>query len=404
MHILFLSHYFYPEGNAPASRTYDNCKRWVRAGHKVTVVTGVPNVPDGIVYKGYKNRIRQTDRINDIDIVRVWTYIAANKGVIKRVLNYISFMVSSLQGLFIRDVDVIIATSPQFFCALGGYVLSKLKRVPFVVEIRDLWPESIKTVNAINNGVIITFLEKLELYLYKNADHIVVVTDSFKDVIMSRGISPAKISVKKNGVDLSFYRHNNSMEEIKKALGLENKFIVSYIGTLGMAHAIDCLLSVAENMTEHKDIIFLIVGSGSKKDKLIRIKEEKGLSKVMFLDRQRKDKIPFFYECSNVCLVSLRKTELFKTVLPSKMFEIMAMSKPIVQTVDGEARQILEHSGAGIYAEPENVEAIKDAILHIYNNPDEAHKMGQKGRAYVEQNFNRDVLANQYLATLTEIV
>ncbi len=404
MHILFLSHYFYPEGNAPASRTYENSKRWVLDGHKVTVVTGAPNVPDGVVYAGYKNRIRQREKIDGIDIVRVWTYIAPNRGTARRILNYFSYMVSSVQGLFVRNVDIVVATSPQFFCVIGGYMLSRLKRVPFVMEVRDMWPESIKSVGAIKSGPIIGFLEKLEHYLYRHADHIIVVTDSFKKAISDRGISGSKISVIKNGVDLSFFQPRVGMEDAKRSLGLEGKFVVSYVGTLGMAHALDCLLSVADSMNAYKDIVFMFVGSGAEKDKLLCIKEEKKLDNVMFVDRQPKDRIPFYYECSNVCVVPLKKTDLFKTVLPSKMFEIMAMSRPIVQSVDGEARSLLEQAGAGLYVEPENKDAIRQAILNIFDNPSMAQDMGKKGRFFVEQHFNRDVLAREYIATLADVI
>ena len=404
MHILFLSHYFFPEGNAPASRTYENCKRWVRSGHKVTVITGVPNVPDGVIYEGYKNKIRQWEDIDGIRVLRVWTYIAPNKGVVKRTINYLSFMFSSLQGVFVKDVDIIVATSPQFFCAMGGYLLSRLKRVPFLMEVRDLWPESIKTVGAIRNHRIIKALERLELFLYKKADYIVVLTESFKKIIKGRGIPEDKITVIKNGVEMEFFKPLKKPEEAKKTLGFDGKFVVSYIGTLGMAHALDCILSVAERTKEHENILFLFVGSGAEKDKLLKIKEDKSLKNVRFVGRQPKNLIPLYYECSDVCLVPLRKTQLFKTVLPSKIFEIMAMGKPIIQSVDGEAREMLEQSRAGIYVEPEDEQAVYEAILYLCRNPEECQIFGQNGRTFVEKNFNRDYWANEYLNVMKNIV
>jgi glycosyltransferase involved in cell wall biosynthesis len=404
MHILFLSHYFYPEGNAPASRTYENCKRWVKSGHRVTVVTGAPNVPDGIIYSGYSNRLRQRESIDGIDVLRVWTYIAPNRGFLRRTLNYVSFMLSSLQGIFVRDVDLVVATSPQLFCALGGYLLSVFKRVPFVMEVRDLWPESIKTIGAIRSPGIIRCFEMVEMFLYRQARHIIVVSDSFRKVISGRGIDKEKISVIKNGVDLEFFSTNGKREETRESLGVKDKFIVSYIGTVGMAHALDCLLLVAEKMKVRDDIRFLIVGSGAEKENLLNMKTGRNLDNVIFVDRQPKETIPAFYECSDVCLVPLRKAELFKTVIPSKMFEIMSMGKPIIQSVDGEAREILEESRAGIYVEPENKKAIHDAIFHLYGNYNEARAFGQNGRRFVREKFNRDSLAGQYLDTLRNIV
>lgn len=403
MHILFLTHYFYPEGNAPASRTYENCKRWVQSGHNVTVVTGVPNVPDGVVYEGYKNKLFQKEYIDGIQVFRVWTYIAPNKGVMKRTLNYVSFMLASLQGIFAKDIDVVVATSPQFFCAIGGYLMSLFKRVPFVMEVRDLWPESIKTVEAIEHNGIIKILEWLELYLYKKADHIIALTESFREIIIRKGIDESKISVIKNGVDLEFFRPLNKKLEIKESLGHKDKFVVSYIGTLGMAHALDCILSVAEKIKDHRDITFLFVGSGAEKENLLSIKKNKSLDNVHFVDRQPREKMPLYYECSDVCIVPLKNTSLFKTVLPSKIFEIMAMSRPIIQSVDGEARQLLEQAGAGVYVEPECEDAICEAILNFYNNPHQAQLMGDNGRIFVERNFNRDTLADKYLTALENI-
>jgi glycosyltransferase involved in cell wall biosynthesis len=404
MHILFLSHYFTPEGNAPASRTYENCKQWVHSGHKVTVVTGVPNVPDGVIYDGYKNKVRQWEDIAGIQVLRVWTYIAPNRGFFKRTLNYLSFMFSSLQGMFVNEVDVVVATSPQFFCAVGGYILSLLKRVPFIMEVRDLWPESIKTVGAIKDNKIIRILERLEVYLYKKADHIVALTESFKKNIIGKGIPAAKITVIKNGVDTEFFKPAIKSETAKKALGFDGKFIVLYIGTLGMAHALDRILAVAERMKDIKDILFLFVGSGAEKENLLKIKNEKALGNVTFIGRQPKESTPGFYECSDICLVPLRKASLFKTVLPSKIFEIMAMGKPIIQSVDGEARQILEESRAGIYVEPEDEKAIYDAVLHLYNNTNEVQLLGQNGRIFVEKNFKRNDLADQYFTIIESIV
>lgn len=403
MHVLFLTHYFPPEGNAPASRTYDNCKRWVQSGHDVTVITGVPNVPDGIIYEGYRNKIWQWESKDSIRVLRVWTYIAPNKGVVRRIANYLSFMISSLQGIFVREIDIVVATSPQFFCAVGGYLLSYLKRVPFVMEVRDLWPESIMAVGVLKNRRILRISEWLEIFLYKKAERVVVVTESFKKVISEKGIPERKITVIKNGVDLEFFKPLEKSEEQRKSLGLDGKFIISYIGTLGTAHALDRVLSVAERMKEYENFLFLFVGSGAEKENLFKIKENKSLSNVRFIERQAKKMIPLYYEYSDVCLVPLRRTPLFKTVIPSKIFEIMAMSKPIVQSVDGESRQILEQSKAGLYIEPEDEQALYEAILYLYNNPEEASLMGRNGRLFVEKYFNRDSLAAEYLNTLERI-
>ena len=405
MHIIFLTHYFPPEGNAPANRTYENCRRWVAKGHKVTIVTGVPNVPDGFVYEGYKNKFFQWEKVDGIRVLRVWTYVTANKGLFRRTLNFISFMFSSLLGAFlIKKADLVIATSPQFFCGIGGYLFSRLRKLPFILEIRDIWPESIIAVDALSNRKLIRVFEFMELFLYHRAKKIIVVTESFKKIIAQKGIPAQKIFVVKNGVDLKFYQPKMQGKDIADKLGLQNKFIVSYIGTLGMAHALDYVLRTAKRFTEVRDIVFLIVGSGAERETLMQLKAKENLDNVILIERQPKELIPKFYAISDVCLVTLKNKPLFRTVVPSKIFEIMAMAKPVILGVDGESREIVEEAQAGIFVEPENEEALETAILRLYKNRQECEIFGRNGRNHVEKYFNRDILADEYVGILCESI
>ncbi|MCK4396242.1 glycosyltransferase family 4 protein [candidate division WOR-3 bacterium] len=401
MHIIFLTHYFPPEVNAPATRTYENCKCWVESGHEVTVITGAPNMPDGVIYKGYKNKFFNWDEMNGIKILRVWTYIAPNRGIFRRTLNYISFMVSSLLGVFlIKNGDMVIATSPQFFCGIGGSFFSRIKRLPFILEVRDIWPDSIIAVGALTNRSLIRFFEKLEISLYRSAEKIIVVTESLKKIISHKGIPEIKIFVIKNGVDLSFFNPHNYDNKIRAELNLSGKFIVSYIGTIGMAHALDQVLRVAERLRSITDIVFLLVGSGATREILIHEKERKNLSNVIFIEKQPKNLVPTFYAASDACLVTLKKTPLFKGALPSKIFEIMAMAKPIILGIDGEAREVVEKAKAGIFFEPENEEQLEEVILRLYRNKQERQILGNNGRNFVKKYFNREKLANDYLKVL----
>lgn len=201
MRILFLSDNFPPEYNAPANRTYEHCKEWIALGAEVVVITCAPNFPTGIVYPGFKNKLYQREELNGIKVIRVWSYITANSGIFKRTLDFLSFSFTSfIVGLFIK-CDIIIATSPQFFTAVSGCALGLFRMKPWVMEVRDIWPESIKAVEAVDSKWVISFLEKIELLLYKYASKIIVVTDSFKDNLTSRGVSPEKIFVTKNGAD-----------------------------------------------------------------------------------------------------------------------------------------------------------------------------------------------------------
>ena len=263
MRILFLTDNFPPEVNAPATRTYEHCREWVKQGAEVTVITCAPNFPQGKVYDGYKNKLYQTEMVDGIKVIRVWSYIVANKGFIKRTLDFISFSVTAfLAGLFVKT-DLIIATSPQFFTALAGRTLSFWKRRPWIMEVRDLWPESIKTVGAMNDNLFIKYFEWQEMRCYRSAQKIVVVTDSFKKTLVGRGIDSEKIFVVKNGVDKSVFNPMPKDEELVKKLGLEGKTVVGYIGTHGMAHKLDFIIQCAKNMEGKNNYHFILMGNGA---------------------------------------------------------------------------------------------------------------------------------------------
>ncbi|MCF7917112.1 MAG: glycosyltransferase family 4 protein, partial [Candidatus Omnitrophica bacterium] len=247
MRVLFLSHYFLPEGNAPASRVYELCKRWAHKGYKVTVVTCVPNVPDGIVYPGYKNKVYQRQNIDGVDVVRVWTYVAANRGVVRRFLNHISYLVSSVFfTLFFRRPDVIIATSPQFFCGIAGVILSKICKVPLILEIRDIWPESIPAVGSLSNKSILSILEWLELKMYACAYLIITVGQGYKKRLIEKKVREEKISVIPNGISKDIFCSKKPNDELIKKYKLRGYFICSYVGTIGMACGLDIVINAAK--------------------------------------------------------------------------------------------------------------------------------------------------------------
>lgn len=404
MHILFLTHYFPPEVNAPASRTYENAKRWVKAGHRVTVVTCFPSHPKGAIYPGYRMRLCQWDEKDGIRILRVFTYLSANKGFLKRIANYVSYMVAStLLAPLVRKVDVVVSTSPQFFCGMAGLFVSGLKRKPWVLEIRDLWPESIVSVGAIRQRQVIAFLEWLERFLYRRADHIVSVTRAFKDHIMKKGVPAERISIITNGADLEMFEPLAKDNSVAREFGLDSRFVASYIGTHGMAHALDAVLRAAKLLEREKDILFLLVGDGAEREALVREKERLGLGNVLMLGQQPKEKMPGFLAASDASLVLLKKDGLFKTVLPSKIFEAMAMKCPIILGVEGESKAVIDEGKCGISIEPENDEELARAVMRLYQDKDHAVVLGENGRAFVMENYSRERLADIYLAMLVEV-
>ena len=396
MHILFLSHYFHPEVNAPATRTYEHCKRWAALGHKVTVITCTPNCPDGIVYKGYKNSLFSKENIDGINVIRVWTYIAPNKGFFKRIANYVSYMISAtIRALFVHNVDIIIATSPQFFCGWAGVLLHWFRKWPFISEIRDIWPESIVTVGAMKKSRTITFLELLEKKMYEASDHIVAVGEGYKQRIMTKGIESEKISVIINGVDLERFQLKPGDNTAKLKYGAKDKFVCSYVGTVGMAHGLEVILKAAKicKNINNEDIMFWIVGDGAKREELENQAKKEGLNQVVFTGRLPKEEMPSIMASSDCCLVHLRGSELFSTVIPSKIFEIMAMNIPIIMAVKGEAQEIVIKGKAGVVMEPDQPESLIECIYKIR----EQSKESFAGRQFVADNYDRNQLALKML-------
>ncbi|MCL4207864.1 MAG: glycosyltransferase family 4 protein [Pirellulaceae bacterium] len=408
MRILFFSHYFPPEGNAPASRTYEHTVRWARAGHDVTVVTCAPNCPDGVVYPGYRNRLRSQVEVADgVRVVRVWTYVAPNAGTVRRIANYVSYMFSAvLASLWLPRPDVVIATSPQFFCGWAGVLAKWLKRAPLVLEIRDIWPESIEAVGAMRNRALLATLRAMERWMYRAADHIVAVGDGYRDNILSKVPVHDRISVITNGVDLSRYRPKEPDEQFLRQWNLDGKFVCSYIGTIGMAHGLEVVIEAAKLLRAQgrDDIRFCLVGDGASRKSLEEQARREGLSElVVFTGRQPKEAMPTILASSDACLVHLKGCELFETVIPSKIFEIMAMGRPIIMGVKGQARQFVLEAGAGLKMEPDCPQSLVEAVETLSRNQAATKRMGVQGAAYVREHFDRDRLAERYLKLLAGV-
>jgi glycosyltransferase involved in cell wall biosynthesis len=369
MHILFLTDNFPPEVNAPASRTFEHAREWVKAGHQVTVITCAPNFPKGRVFDGYQNKLWQTEEMDGIKVIRVWTYITANEGFYKRTLDYVSFMVAANIAAFgVRKVDVIVGTSPQFFTALGALGVSLTRWRPWVFELRDIWPESIKAVGAIKDGPVLSLLERLELFLYRRAKRIVAVTHSFKEALIRRGIDGEKIHVVTNGADLSKFAPRPKPDALTERLGLKGCFVAGYVGTHGMAHGLETLLSAAEILARSPEgaaIRILLLGDGARKADLVAQSEAMGLTNVLFVDSVSKAEVPDYWALLDVSIIHLKKDPLFTTVIPSKLFECMAMGLPVLHGVEGESAGILAKEGAGEPFEPENAQALADALLRL---------------------------------------
>ena len=396
---------------APAARAVELARHWARTGHDVTVLTGFPNHPTGVVPDDWRTRLRNLiyrEEVEGIHVVRTWLLPLPNRKAHERMLNYGSFCLSAAwSGLDLPRPDVVIATSPQLLVGLSGWWIAFWKRAPFVFEVRDLWPESLSAVGmGRENSLLHRVLRKIAGFLYRVAHRIVVVTPAFKDYLIHHWEIPAaKISIVENGVESVLFAPNPGDEALRHRFGLKEKFVAAYIGTIGMAHGLDTLMEAASSLKlSDPDVCFLLVGEGADKERIQGIVRDRGLSNIHFVDQQPRERIPTFIGSSDVCLVLLKKTDLFKTVIPTKMLEFMSCAKPVILGVDGQARQIIEEARGGLVIEPENAGELADAIKRLKKDETACRAFGHNARAYVVERYSREQSAKQYIGVLEEAV
>lgn len=406
MRILVFSHYYYPEGNAPASRMHAMCSRWASQGHDVQVITSAPNAPDSIVYDGYKNRLYQSEVINEVKVKRVWTYLSTKKGTLRMAANFVSYMIMAvIVARFSRRPDIIVATSPQFFCGWAGLLAARfrLRKVPFILEIRDLWPDTIVTIGALNNQRLLRMLYRLEKWMYAGATHIVTVGKGYREDLLSKGVPSENISLIPNGVDKSLFIPAEPDQEIIEKYGLGGKTVCAYVGTIGMCAGLNVVVEAGKRLKEigRDDITLLMVGDGAERKTLEDRAREAGLDNLLFVGRVPKEEVPKILATSDICIVHLQKSDLFTRVLPSKIFEMAAMKKPIVLGVQGCAAELLEEAKAGIAIEPENAIELVDTLCRLADNAEESREFGENGRDYVLEHYDREQLADRYIEILS---
>jgi colanic acid biosynthesis glycosyl transferase WcaI len=368
MHILFLSENFPPESNAAATRVYERAVYWARWGHHVTVLTTAPNFPEGKLFAGYENRWYHREWRDGIEIVRVKTFIAKNEGVVRRTLDFFSFMLAAyLAGLIAKRPDVVIATSPQFFTAIGGWALAATRRLPFIFELGDLWPRSIVAVGALQAGPVVALLEGVELFLYRRAARVVALTQAFKVDLVRRGIPATNIAVIRNGVDLPRYAPRPRDEALAAAWGLSEKFVIGYVGTHGMAHDLGKVLDAAEGLHKTEPALrFLLVGAGAERDQLVAAARQRSLGNVVFQPLQPKERMSAVWSLCNVALIHLKDMPAFAEVIPSKMFEAMGMGLPIMLAApEGEASRLVAEDGAGLWVPAGDTAALAAACRRL---------------------------------------
>jgi colanic acid biosynthesis glycosyl transferase WcaI len=411
MKILYVSQYFPPEMGAPAGRASELSRLWVEDDHEVTVLTGFPNHPTGVISPEYRRKFRRLvtrETYHGVEVVRTWLLPLPNRKAYERMLNYSSFCVSAATtGIFLHQPDVVIATSPQLLVGLSGWWLARCNGVPFVLEVRDLWPESLAAVGVSNhNSLLHRSLAKIAGFLYRNCDRLVVVSPAFKEYLIEHWRVPEdKIFVVENGVETSLFSPLAPNPAFRRRLGAERKFVASYIGTMGNAHGIETLLETATLLRERApQVLFLLVGEGAEKERLMSLARSRGLANVRFIGQQSRERIPAYIAASDACLVLLKKAELFKTVLPTKMLEYMSCARPVIFGVDGHARKVMEQANAGIFVTPEDPAALAEAVMRLAADPALCESLGRNGRQHVIRYFSRQHTAKVYLDVLQDLL
>ncbi|HWA91780.1 MAG TPA: glycosyltransferase family 4 protein [Rhizomicrobium sp.] len=360
-------------------RTFAHARRWVAAGTQVTVITSVPNFPAGVVQAGYRNRLFQRETMDGIEVARVWTYLAPNRGVVRRSLDFLSFAVSGFFAGLGQPADVIMATSPQLLAGVCGALLAWIRRKPWLLEVRDLWPDSLVALDMMRERhPLVRLLRAAENKLYRSAARIVTTNAGLRERLIARGVPAAKIGVVPNGVDATMFSPRPAPAALTAQYGLNGRFVVGYIGTQGLAHD---LLSVVKAAQKLRDVAFLFVGDGAQHLPLVKHVERLKLDNFHFVRTVPAEAVADHIACCDVLLVPMKRTQILSDTMPSKIFEIAAMERPIVISATGIAADLVTAHHAGLAVEPENVGALTAAIQRLRDEPGLAGAMQSGARA-----------------------
>jgi glycosyltransferase involved in cell wall biosynthesis len=402
LRIVVLTHSFPPEVGAPQARLFELAKRAAAAGHSVTAVTGLPNYPTGVIPPEYRGGARREETMDGVRVIRTWVYATPNRGFVRRILNHLSFALSSLTALRkVGRVDVIFVESPPLFIGLAALVYTRVKRAPYIFNVSDIWPQSAVELGALRNGFAVRLAEMLERHLYRRAARVSVVTPGMQERLAARGIPREKLFLLTNGVDTGVFNPALPNAQLAQTLGLDERKIFLYAGTHGMAQGLDTVLEAAKQ-TKSPGVVYVLAGEGAEKAALIKKAEAEGIANVRFLPNQPRAVMPALLNLAYASIIPLKRLDLFKSALPSKMFESMATAKPIVASMWGEAADLVERAGCGVVVPPEDAAALRDAVEKLAGDPELARELGEKGRQYVSANFDRQVIATRFIDLLTE--
>lgn len=408
MKLLILTQYFPPEIGAPQNRLYELALRLQKKGVEVSVLTAMPNYPQMKIHQNYKGKCYCKETLNELKIHRAWIYVSQSKSIISRLLNYFSFVISAFFiGAFkLKKQDVLMVESPPLFLGITAYLLAKLKGAKLLFNVSDLWPESAEKLGIISNKFLLSMATKLEEFCYKKSSLISGQTQGIVNNISTR-FPNKNVYWLKNGVDINFYDVNKEIE--KDAWKNENNysnedFILFYGGIIGHAQGLEVILNAAKKLDEYKNIKFVLLGNGPEKEKLIKLRDELKLTNLRFFDAVPKSEMQRIIMSTNATIIPLKRLDLFKGAIPSKIFENLALKKPIILGVEGEAEELFIKQGkCGVSFIPEDSEDLAKQILKLYNDRNLVVELGENGLKYVSENFNRDKIAEEFYNKISNL-
>lgn len=401
MRILFLTQYYPPETGAVQNRLSDLAKRLAKLGHQVEVLTALPSYPKGETYEGYRRRFVMTEQDQSIRIVRTWAYATKKKNFFSRILNYLSFAVLSVPvgWMAAGGADVVVVESPPLFLGFSGYLLSRFKRARFILNVSDLWPESAVALGMLRNRIMVRWATKAEEWLYHSANMVTGQTEGIVSSIQRRCPS-TPVHLMTNGVAPEFLtqvaRASNKREALREKFGFQGKFIVAYTGVHGLAQGLDTVVRSADLLKQYKQIRFHFFGDGPEKSHLELSAAKNGADNVEFHPPLSAAHMPELLASIDVSVVPLKRNDLFRGALPSKLFEALGAGVPVILALNGEAKNLIEQSHGGLAVEPENPSDMAEKILRLYQNADLRERIGASGRAFVVARYNREHIARRF--------
>jgi len=389
MHVLLIHQVFISPQEAGGTRHLEFARYVQQRGHRFTIVASDLSYLTGSRVVARKRLVTEHE-IEGVRVLRAYTYPSLHRSFIWRIVSFVSFMLTSIIVAWrAGKVDLVMGTSPPIFQALSAWVVAFLRRRPFLLEVRDLWPAFAIDMGVLRNPLLVQWSRWLESFLYARATHIIVNSPAYRDYLIRKGVSAAKVTLIPNGVDPAMFDPQADGSALRRQWGLDDKFIVTYGGALGMANDIPAILRAAEHLGNRRDIHFLLVGDGKERANVKALAAELDLANVTFLGARPKSEMPGILAASDACVATLLDIPMFRTTYPNKVFDYMAAGRPTILAIDGVIRQVVEAAGGGIYVPPGDDRALAEAARYLADHPEDAKRMGQQARSYVTQHFNR---------------